>query len=697
MSMDKIEHVVVLMLENRSFDSLLGWLYEDRAQQQFRGLQGIDLAKFENKAGSLAVRPTRGAAGFTVPTVDPGEEFEHVLQQFYDTTSPKDGQPVTMTGVLSDFVGILKPKMTGDDLDRVARTIMQSYTPSQLPVLSQLARYYAVCDDWFASVPSQTNTNRSFLMCGTSDGMVNNGFLETDRRAAPIEKALQMKLGDDRVDKPTIFNALDAAGKDWTVFWQTSTLPRKMSTLIDILDELVFFLNLPIFKSVTWAAQLIADALLALAAFKGLGPAELEYLRELSAGDLDSSYTWRLFPQIKDQIHDARSHFQSLADFHARARNGTLPAFSYIEPYWTISRTTTDNGVLERLISALGNDYHPPSNLLVGEEFLKEVYASLIGNTQAWQKTLLVITFDEFVGVFDHVTEHLGAGGVKAPWGSGPAPKCQDGFTFDRLGARVPAILVSPYIEKGTVFRSDRPAPYDHTSVIATTVRWIGTAGEFGERAANAPTFDGVLTRDQPRTDEATLPFLDTERRPGDPLRYGDSFWLQNQSGHFLTSAYPTLKIGGGGALIPQGGIDLLADIGLAAYFPRYGSGETVAVSFVSHSPDPGPQVDDGDTVRVVSRETNLRSRNMLGAWGDSTACYYYDEYIFGEDAAKEGWVVQKLDPAAKAVRYGDRVYLASTATQYLGQRLTRVFDSTDNWLTTVPSDADYWTIVPAR
>jgi phospholipase C len=133
MSMDKIEHVVVLMLENRSFDSLLGWLYEDRPQDQFRGLQGIDLAKFENKAGSFAVKPTRGADGFTVPTVDPGEEFEHVLQQFYDTRSPKDGQQVTMTGVLSDFVSVLGPKVKGDDLAQVARTIMQSYTPSQFP------------------------------------------------------------------------------------------------------------------------------------------------------------------------------------------------------------------------------------------------------------------------------------------------------------------------------------------------------------------------------------------------------------------------------------------------------------------------------------------------------------------------------------------------------------------------------------
>ncbi len=706
MSMDKIEHVVVLMLENRSFDSLLGWLYEKDSPSHnipaaapddlFRGLQGIDLAKFENRAGNLAVKPTRGAAGFSVPTVDPGEEYEHVLQQFYDTRSPNDGQPATMRGVLSDFVRILEGrKITGADLARLASTIMQSYTPSQLPVLSQLARHYAVCDDWFASVPSQTNPNRSFLMCGTSMGMVNNGYLERDLRAAPIEKFLDMMIGDDRVDARTIFNALTEAGKDWTVFWQTSYLPTKMFTVVDIADALLGFLK--ILDKIPGIPHLVAELIGLLDALKQIKQDQLKYLKELSAGDLASSYTWRLFPRIQ-QIPNARDHFQRLPDFHARARNGTLPAFSYIEPYWSISRTTTDNELKERLISDLGNDYHPPSNLLVGEEFVKDVYTSLISNPEAWQKTLLLITFDEFVGTFDHVTSHLGPSSVSPPWGSGQAPACQDGFKFERLGARVPTILVSPYIKKGTVLRSDKPAPFDHTSVIATTMRWIGKADavqhDFGTRAANAPTFDSVLTLDQPRTDEATLPFLDTERVTGDPLRYGESFWLQNQNGNFLSSA--TAKVKYVDIDPPSGTVDLLADVGISAYFPRYGKGETVAVTFVTHSPDPGPQVNDGDTVRIVSRETQLRSRNMLGAWADSTACYYYDEYIDGENAAKEGWTVQKLDPSVKPVRYGDRVYLANTSTKYRGWRLSRGGGISDNWITAVQAGGDYWTIVPA-
>jgi phospholipase C len=183
MAMDQIEHIVVLMLENRSFDSMLGWLYEDPTKPPgriigpdgpFRGLQGKDLSKFTNTALSnpaLSAMPTRGAQGMTVPTVDPGEEFDHVTEQFWDTGNPDFGQPPTMNGVLSDFVSVLQGfGYTDDQIRGIAPMALECFTPAQLPVLNELARHYAVSDDWFASVPSQTNPNRAFLLCGTSHG-----------------------------------------------------------------------------------------------------------------------------------------------------------------------------------------------------------------------------------------------------------------------------------------------------------------------------------------------------------------------------------------------------------------------------------------------------------------------------------------------------------------------------------------------
>jgi phospholipase C len=703
MSMENIEHVVVLMLENRSFDSLLGWLYERDAPavnippatagDLFRGLQSVNLDKFINTAlnGALSAKPTRGVQGFTVPDVDPGEEFAHVNTQFYGTSTPAPGAPITMTGVLADFVEVLQERKYSDaDIRRLAKMSMESFTPGQLPILNQLAKHYAVSDDWFASVPSQTNPNRAFLMCGTSNGMVNNGDLEdhnANPQAAGLEKVLGMMIGDDRVDAPTIFNALNDAGIDWTVFWQTSYLPQKISTLLTGLPILI-----PLLGAIPGGGIWIA---LATAAWAALKPYS-DYLKDLSSGDLTSCYTWRLFPQIQSKIPNAAQHFQKLEDFHRLARSGQLPRFSYIEPFWSISHTT-DPG-LQRLFSALGNDYHPPCNILVGEEFLKEVYTSLITNREAWCKTLLIITFDEFVGAFDHVTDPLKPGVVTPPWGSNGQPpfKSPTNFKFDRLGARIPTILVSPYVQKSTVFRSTKIVPYDHTSVIATTLNWLGQSDRlatFGARTTAAPTFEQVLTLDQPRTDEKDLSFLDTPHQIGDPVHYGDSFVLKNQNGQYLSTFYRTMKAAGGGSVIPDSVMGICVDLGLAAYFPTLGGDQQATLTFLTQSPDPAAQINHNSQVMLVSREPGLSALNILGAWADSHDCYYADEYLDGDNATKEKWILQKLANTDQPLRYGDQIYLVSSF--YQGQRLTqdtRWFEG--DWITTADG-GNYWTVEP--
>lgn len=701
MSWKNIEHVVVLMLENRSFDSLLGWLYEQgkpalnipaaEPGDEFRGLQSVDLAKFRNTAlnGTLTVEPTRGVQGFSVPDVDPGEEFDHVTTQFFGVPDPAPDAPITMTGVLADFIAILQQRgFDNADLVRLGPMSMQTFTPGQLPVLNQLASHYAVSDDWFASVPSQTNPNRSFLMCATSNGMVNNGDLETNPQAKQIEAILGLAIGDDRVDAPTIFNALDAAGADWAVFWQTSYLPQKISTLLTGLPLLIPLLEIAGFELLALAAA----ALLA-----ELSPYS-DYLEELTSGELDSCYTWRLFPEIRNGIPDAAQHFGKLEDFHRLARAGRLPAFSYLEPSWSISHTTDDNPVQERLVSFLGNDYHPPSNILVGEQFVREVYTSLIANTEAWRKTLLLITFDEFVGTFDHVTGPLAPGVVQPPWGPHGQPpfKSPTHFAFDRLGARVPTILISPYVQKGTVFRAAGKVPYDHTSVIATTLGWLGQQDKvagFGARAEAAPTFEDVLTLDQPRTDETALAFLDTPHAIGDPVRYGQPLLLRNQNGQYLSAFYLTMKAAGGGELIPESVLGICVDLGIAAYFPRLGGEQPAVLSFVTQAPDPAAQISDDDQVLIVSREPGLGPLNLLGAWDDSHDCYYADEYLAGDDAAKQRWTVRKLAEPDQPLRYGDQVFLVNA---YYRARLTRDqrWDVASGWLTTAP-DGDYWTVEP--
>ena len=94
--MNKIEHVVLLMLENRSFDSLLGWLYEKgkpakyvpelKEEHAYEGLQGLKLEDYENvdATGKIKVSPIRGARGLNVPNIAPGETFTQVTTQLFD-------------------------------------------------------------------------------------------------------------------------------------------------------------------------------------------------------------------------------------------------------------------------------------------------------------------------------------------------------------------------------------------------------------------------------------------------------------------------------------------------------------------------------------------------------------------------------------------------------------------------------------
>lgn len=685
MSMQNIEHVVFLMLENHSFDSLLGWLYESdlpalnippaTAGDEFRGLAHIDRNAFTNVAGSLSSPPVRGVEGFTVPTPDPGEDFARVNTQFFGTPTPAPGAQAKMLGVLADFVAEMRT--LGYDratINARAASIMQSYTPAQLPVLNQLARHYAVCDDWYASVPSQTNPNRAFAMCGTSHGLVDNGELEgADSPARAIERIAGIRIGDDRFPERTIFNALNDAGLDWKVFWQTSYLPEKMARLISIADSIPVLPN-PIV--VALKALLVA-----------LSP-YTDYITEIAKGDLNSSYTWRLFEAIQE-VPDAASHFAKLDQFHAAARAGQLPRFSYVEPFWTISQQGTDTG-LKRVVTAVGNDYHPPSNMLVGEDFVANVYESLIANRAAWEKTLLVITFDEFVGSFDHIEPPTAV----PPWGHGGTAPFQNkyGFGFDRYGARVPAILVSPWIQQGTVFRSTTSVPYDHTSVIATTLKWAGLgaqAATFGQRTAQAPTFDDVLTLDAPRTDEAAIGFVDTGRAIGDPWMYGDLFTLQHTSGKWFGAFKQDTK----SAVIPSVLDGFAVDLGTAAYFPTLGAASArTTLTAMRQQPDPG-QVGDGARVWVVSKESGLGGDNVLGAWADSHDVYYYDLYLDGDDAAKELWSVRNVSHPGRPVRFGDTIMLVNVSYNAGLAQDGRPFEG--QWITASGS-GEHWTVLPA-
>jgi phospholipase C len=162
-------------------------------------------------------------------------------------------------------------------------------------------------------------------------------------------------------------------------------------------------------------------------------------------GLLDShGPSWAIYgydapPLTKDTFTDisgaAASHFGVFTDFTAAAAAGTLAAFTFLEPSW----------------SSTGNSQHPNYNVALGEQLIHDVYEAVRGGP-GWAQTLLVITYDEHGGCYDHVAPPSGA--IPPDHDAG-----EFGFDFTRFGLRVPAVLVSPLIAPGTVSGSRPEAP----------------------------------------------------------------------------------------------------------------------------------------------------------------------------------------------------------------------------------------------
>lgn len=176
--------------------------------------------------------------------------------------------------------------------------------------------------------------------------------------------------------------------------------------------------------------------------------------------------------------------------FKNDAKRGQLPNYTVIEQRYVDSKLEP------------ANDDHPSHDVYEGQMFVKEVYETLRASPQ-WNQTLLIITYDEHGGFFDHVSTPVR--GVPSPDDIvGPTPFF---FKFDRLGVRVPTIMVSPWIEKGTVVHGPggKPSPtseYEHSSIPATVKKIFNLPSFLTKRDAWAGTFESILqTRTIPRSD----------------------------------------------------------------------------------------------------------------------------------------------------------------------------------------------------
>jgi|JI10StandDraft_1071094.scaffolds.fasta_scaffold00610_39 phospholipase C len=635
-AMDQIEHVVVLMLENRGFDHALGWLYENdhplvnlpagpaRPASQanlrdFEGLAGLDLATLTNIIGEspetalVSSPPIRGASSPIAPPQNPHEDYVHICADMFGAPFEQlkrgDIKPanVTMKGYLADFATNFD-----DAWDPVAyKRIMETYLPAQLPVLNGLAKHYGVSDQWFCSVPSQTNTNRAFLLAGTARGMVTNGFY-------PYKYAKKSWASDQLpADTRTLFDVLEENGKGaaWMYFWSG---------------------NWPPYPTGDW------------------------------------TYVRIMFPRLADKKYD--TNFAKIDDFFTRAKAGTLPAVSFLEPEFGGGAT------IDATLQKNTNDYHPVQDLTKAEDFVQQVYDA-VSRGPAWSKTLLLITFDENGGTYDHVPPPAATPSTTPASNADVAPlgyeqrdldkdtRTQLGFGFDMFGVRVPTLAISPWVAKSTVFRSPTDVPFDHTSVIATILEWQGVdraAWNLGQRTAAAPTFDLVVSLDQPRDPSDASVGLAFGTRPvrapnAVPLTYGMTFRLQHTGNPWGPGQDP-----GTGLWWATAARSLLT------YYPQVSAraSDAVTLRLVSPTKALGQPVLNNDVVLVVSTESDLGSANVLGAWADS-ANLYYAKAALATDGG-QSWSVRlpAYRVSGEPVYVGDQVFFASLRAKYAYQRI---------------------------
>jgi phospholipase C len=441
--MADVAHVVVLILENRSFDHLLGYV-QHPDPEAFDGLLGA--GPFTNPGwagGTVAASPT---AKQVLPA-GPDHSHDAVMQQLALAAGKPANQgfvrsyerkcrgldPVRFGGLLAPAVNWLHDLSSGSHaMTGRGPLAMACQPPEHVPVLARLACEFAVCTRWFSPVPGETWPNRNFAHAATSDG-------DTDNETRPYTN-------------PTIFELLEEHGADWRIYFD------------------------------------------------------------------DTPQVWA-FPALWDTAERHAKWFP-VDRFTEHAARGDLPAYSFIEPNHRPPLHTLDH---DPVIGTpdLSNNQHPENNLVSNaaydsfaldgssdftraEQLVAAIYEALRANPELFGQTLLLVTYDEHGGLYDHVPPPTG---VPGPGGrSSEAGIVQRAllyrkasrFDFTMLGPRVPAIVISPRVPAGTIDAQ----PRDHASIPATLRSLFAPGAQpLTARDRWSPPFHHLLTLPEPRTD----------------------------------------------------------------------------------------------------------------------------------------------------------------------------------------------------
>lgn len=386
--LEEVEHIVVLMMENRSFDHMLGYLslpdeQGGRGRGDVDGLSGPDENRNEYEGEPYPITPF-GESGLT-KVQDPCHSGWCVGQQMAHG----------MGGFVANYATTRAHQRPGD--------VMCYQTRDHVPVYDFLASEFAVCDRWFCSVPGSTWPNRLSSLTGEARSKDNPKVPLFDRRS------FVHALRDD-------------------VSWRWYSSDPGSLRLVD-------------------------------AAYRVGHEHRFAYVE-------------------KPSLVQPRTFFTD-----AMSGSDDFPNVAWVDPNFVD---------LGGLLGA--NDDHPPTDAMAGQSLVLKIYQAL-SQSEIWKRSMLVVTYDEHGGFYDHVDPTDG--------------RLPDEFTrrseFAHFGPRVPALVISPLVEPGSVFGSqqddDRRFLFDHTALIKTILLRFGNGTHDGlpDRVGTSSHLGHLLTRASPR------------------------------------------------------------------------------------------------------------------------------------------------------------------------------------------------------
>ncbi|SFK21730.1 alkaline phosphatase family protein [Caulobacter sp. UNC279MFTsu5.1] len=412
-----VDNVFVLMLENHSFDNMFA----------LSGIPGITAA-ITADTNSYNGKPyaVGSPAPAAMPT-DPGHEFADVVEQLCGqgvTHTPWQpyNTPIDNSGFVANYATTTSEITSGNPSLPTASEygdVMLCFdTPTQLPVIYQLATTFALCDQWHASIPGPTWPNRFFVHGASSAGWTDSpSASQIGTWIAPLGGGFAYPSGS------SIFDKVVANGQQWRIY----------------VDE----------------SGPVSGGVPQVAALKGI--------------------VWK---------YDTTSFSSFASDVQ-----GPYPyAYTFIEPNYGDVLSGSYEG---------GSSQHPMDSVAGGEALIKATYEA-IRNSPLWDRSLLIITYDEHGGFYDSVAP------TAAPPPDDGSPQDlsinSGGFMFDVYGVRVPAVIVSPLIPQGVVDNTT----YDHASVSATLQALFGTSW-MTQRDKAAASVLPLLSLPSPRTDCPTV------------------------------------------------------------------------------------------------------------------------------------------------------------------------------------------------